>query len=129
MSEIDNKLALTNNTINKIMQASLGEVNNKMRVSFKKTVLVRDYETEVIEATTDIELDHEISGAERIFVSAILRAQMEYEAYCNLVMKGMIVQRDFDERKEALANEVNAVKAKSEIILGKSLDKYFELKV
>ena len=44
-----------------IMNASLGEVSNKLSVTFKKTVLVRDYETEVMEAVTSVELDHGLS--------------------------------------------------------------------
>lgn len=117
----------TNDIINKVMQASFGETSNVMTVSFKKTVLVRDYETEVIEASTNVVIDKAITGAERTFITAIMRIQMEYEAFCNLVMKGMVTQTQFNQRKECLANELSAIKAKSESVLGRSLDEYLTL--
>lgn len=124
----DNDKLMMNNTIDKVLKASLGEASNTIDVKFKKTVLIKDYETEVLEASTQVTFDHEITGAERIFVSAILRIQMEYEAYCNLVMKGMVTQTQFDQRKLALAQDLNAIKAKAEALIGKSLDNYLELK-
>lgn len=117
----------SDNVINKVMQASFGEVSNTMTVSFKKTVLIRDYETEVIEASTNVTLDKPLTGAERMFITAIMRIQMEYEAYCNLVMKGMVTQKVFDQRKEALADDLLAIKNKAEAVLGKSLDSYLTL--
>lgn len=117
----------SDNVINKVMQASFGEVSNTMTVSFKKTVLIRDYETEVIEASTNVTLDKPLTGAERMFITAIMRIQMEYEAYCNLVMKGMVTQKVFDQRKEALADDLLAIKNKAEAVLGRSLDSYLTL--
>lgn len=58
-----------------ILNASLGEVSNKLSVTFKKTVLVRSYETEVVEAVTEVNLDQEITGIERMFVTAILKCK------------------------------------------------------
>lgn len=115
------------NIINRALAASFGEASNTLTVSFKKTLLIRDYETEVIESSTNIVLDHPISGAERTFISAIMRVQMEYEAYCNLVMKGMVTQMEFDQRKQALANDLLALKSKTEAISGQNMDKYLEL--
>lgn len=117
----------TDNIINRALAASFGEASNVLTVSFKKTVLIRDYETEVIESSTNITLDHPVSGAERTFITAIMRVQMEYEAYCNLVMKGMVTQMEFDMRKQALANDLMALKAKAEAISGQNMDKYLDL--
>lgn len=115
------------NIVNRALGASFGEASNTINVSFKKTVLIRDYETEVIESSTSLVLDKPLSGAERSFITAILRVQMEYEAYCNLVMKGMVTQTEFNIRKEALANDLLALKAKAEAISGQKMDKYLEL--
>ncbi len=115
------------NIVNRALAASFGEASNTLTVSFKKTLLIRDYETEVIESSTNLVLDHPISGAERAFITAIMRVQMEYEAYCNLVMKGMVTQLEFDQRKQALANDLVALKAKAEAISGQNMDKYLEL--
>jgi hypothetical protein len=116
-----------NAIVDRALAASFGEATNVLTVSFKKTVLIRDYETEVIEASTNVTLDHPVSGAERILITAIMRVQMEYEAYCNLVMKGMVTQMQFDMRKQALANDLLALKSKAESITGQNLDKYLEL--
>lgn len=123
----DTEKEVVDNIIDKVLGASFGEASNVLTVSFKKTVLIRDYETEVIEASTNVTIDHPITGAERSLITAMMRIQMEYEAYCNLVMKGMVTQMQFDQRKQALANDLIALKAKAEAISGQSMDKYFEL--
>lgn len=125
----DNDRLMMNDTIDKVLQASFGESSNTINVMFKKTVLIKDYETEVLEASTQVTFDHPITGAERIFVSAMLRIQMEYEAYCNLVMKGMVTQTQFDQRKLCLAQDLIAIKSKAEALTGLSLDKYLNLKL
>lgn len=111
--------------LNDILSASFGEAKNNIRVSFKKTVLIRDYETEVIEGSCEVEVANEVSGAERVLMLAVAQAQMEYEAYVNLLMKGLVTQQAFDNRIKCLVSEVGAIKAKAEACTGKSMDKYF----
>jgi hypothetical protein len=115
--------------MNNIMEASLGEVSNKLTVTFKKTVLIRDYETEVIEATNTVEFDHALVGIERMFVTAILEIQMEYTAYVNLTSKGLITQSQLIERKAMLEESLYNIKFKADQILGDGvIDKYLEFK-
>jgi hypothetical protein len=110
-----------------IMEASLGEVSNKLTVTFKKTVLIRDYETEVIEATNTVEFDHPLIGIERMFVTAIIEIQMEYTAYINLVAKGLITNSQFAERKKMLEEGLYSIKVKADQILGPGvIEKYIE---
>ena len=105
--------------MDKVMQASLGEVSNKLEVTFKKTVLIRDYETEVIEATTTVELEHS--------VTALLQVQMEYTAYCNLAAKGIVTGIQLSERKKTLEEGLYAIKYKADQILGEGIiDKYLD---
>jgi hypothetical protein len=112
-----------------IMEASLGEVSNKLTVTFKKTVLVRDYETEVIEATNTVEFDHPLVGIERMFVTAIIEIQMEYTAYINLVTKGLITNSQFAERKKMLEEGLYSIKVKADQILGPGvIEKYLDYK-
>lgn len=118
---------MENNAISmdKIMDASLGEVSNKLTVTFKKTVLIRDYETEVIEATNSVEFDHTLSGIERMFVTAIIEIQMEYTAYINLATKGLVTKSQLAERKEMLEQSLYSIKYKADQILGVGIiDKY-----
>ena len=116
-------------SMDNIMEASLGEVSNKLTVTFKKTVLIRDYETEVIEATNSVEFDHPLVGIERMFVTAILEIQMEYTAYVNLASKGLITQTQLTQRKTMLEQSLYTIKLKADTILGAGvIDKYLEFK-
>lgn len=116
--------------MDKVMQASLGEVSNKLEVTFKKTVLIRDYETEVIESTTTIELEHSVTAIERMFITALLQVQMEYTAYCNLAAKGIVTGTQLSERRKMLEEGLYAIKYKADQILGNGvIDKYLEYKI
>lgn len=108
-----------------IISSSFGEASSEIRANFKKTVLIRQYETEVIELETTLKLDKDITGAERMLLSAMLQAQLEYDAYCQLYIKGMVTESEFSQRKSCLEQEINIIKAKGEEVLGKSLDNYF----
>lgn len=116
-------------SMDSIMEASLGEVSNKLTVTFKKTVLIRDYETEVIEATNSVEFEHPLVGIERMFVTAIIEIQMEYTAYINLASKGIITQSQLTERKLMLEQSLYTIKVKADQILGAGvIDKYLEFR-
>lgn len=126
MSDINNETKLQLN-MDDILNASLGEVSNELSVTFKKTVLVRNYETEVVEAITSVKLDHPIKGIERMFITAILEIQMEYTVFCQLAVKGTVTQREFEERKKSLVNGLYSIKYKADLILGEGvIDKYLK---
>lgn len=116
-------------SMDKIMQASFGEISNDLTVTFKKTVLIRQYETEVIESTSTVKFDHPLVGIERMFVTAILEIQMEYTAYINFTTKGLITNTQFQQRKEELEQNLYNIKVKADQILGAGvIDKYLEFK-
>lgn len=124
-----NNTTTSNPTIdmNKIMEASLGEVSNELTVTFKKTVLIRDYETEVIEATNKVILDHPLVGIERMFVCAVIEIQMEYTGYISLAAKGLITSSQLLERKKSLEEGLYSIKYKADQLLGPGkIDKYIE---
>ena len=120
----DNRISM-----DKIMEASLGEVSNKLTVTFKKTVLIRDYETEVIESTITVDLEEELTAIERMFVSALLQVQMEYTAYCNLAAKGIVTVQQLTERKAMLEEGLYNIKYKADQILGAGkIDRFLDFK-
>lgn len=124
MKDTSNKIEM-----DRIMQASFGEVSNELAVTFKKTVLLRQYETEVIESTSTVKFDHPLIGIERMFVTAILEIQMEYTAYINLTTKGLITNTQFQQRKEELEQNLYNIKVKADQILGAGvIDKYLEFR-
>lgn len=124
MNDMTNKIEM-----DKVMQASFGEISNDLTVTFKKTVLLRQYETEVIESTSTVKFDHPLVGIERMFVTAILEIQMEYTAYINLTTKGLITNTQFQQRKEELEQNLYNIKVKADQILGAGvIDKYLEFR-
>jgi hypothetical protein len=119
-----NKISMDN-----VMEASFGEVSNNITVTFKKTVLIRDYETEVIEATNNVVFEKPLSGIERMFVCAVIEMQMEYTVYVNLMSKGLVTQTEFSNRKQRLEEALYSIKFKADKILGEGvIDKYIEYK-
>ena len=119
-----NKISMDN-----VMEASFGEVSNNITVTFKKTVLIRDYETEVIEATNNVVFEKPLSGIERMFVCAVIEMQMEYTVYVNLMSKGLVTQTEFSNRKQRLEEALYSIKFKADQILGEGvIDKYLEYK-
>lgn len=114
-------------SIENIMNTTFGEVSSEIRGSYKKTILVRQYETEVIEVESVLKLETEVSGAERMFISALLQVQLEYTAYCQLAFKGLVTETELKERRKQLEDGAEAIKNKAEQVLGKSLDKYLSV--
>lgn len=108
-----------------IMNASMGEVSNELTITFKKTVQIRDYETEVIEAVNKVTMDNTLVGIERMFILGILEAQMEYAVYCNLATKGLVTKSELADRKKSLEETVYSIQYKADALLGKGkIDKY-----
>lgn len=110
--------------MDQIMGASFQEPSNDIRVVFKKTVLVKQYETEVIEMESTVHLDGPVTGAERMFIAALIHAQLEYMACTSLVVKGLLTQSELTARKVQLESEVKAIMLKGEAVTGKKFDKY-----
>ncbi len=115
-------------TVENIMGASLGETNGEIRATYKKTVNVKQYETEVVELETTLKIDRKLTGGERMLISALLQVQLEYTAYCQLAFKGLVTPDQLALRKRTLEEGVNAIKQKAEDILGKSLDELIDYK-
>ena len=103
-------------------EAVEGEETNEIRVRFKKTVQTKQYESEVIEADTAFKVPMKMTGAERLFITTALQAQLEFEVYVGLFLKQQITEAEFKQRKLALENQINTVKTKAETVLGKSID-------
>lgn len=111
--------------MDKILKATIGDRPETIHCSFKKTVYLRQYETEVYEVDATVELPAGMSNAEKMLVEAITQAQLEYEIYCMLAYKEQVTQTEFANRKQSLVNYVQAVKDKAEMLLNKNLDYIF----
>lgn len=111
--------------IAKMLQAKLGESGSKIKVLFRKTIYIRQYESEVVEIEASIDVPNEVSGAERDLMAATLQAQVEYQGYNQLHTKGFVTAEELEARKTSLIQELNYIKAAGEQVTGKSMDKYF----
>lgn len=111
-------------SVEQVMKSSFGEASGTIRATYKKTVLIRQYETEVVELETTLKVDKALTGAERMFISAALQLQLEYTAYCQLAFKGLVTQSQLIQRKKELEDGLEAIKTKAENQLGRSLDEY-----
>lgn len=114
-------------TMDRIMSASFGETASSIRSTFKRTINIRQYETETLELSSTLDIGRSLCGIERMVISAILQAQLEYEAYIQMSMKGYITSSEFDMRKKVLTEDVAGLVAKGEALLGKPLDYLFDL--
>lgn len=114
-------------TMDDMLSSSFGEASSEITSSFKKTVLIRQYETEVVECSATVHFEKPLSGAERLLLSTLLHIQLEYSAYCDLVHKGYVTNSEFQARKKVLEDDMNNIKEKAESVSGESMDKYFGL--
>lgn len=118
---------MRNITMDDALKASFGETGSSIRATFKKTVNVKQYETESVEVSSTLEIDKDLTGVERMLISAILQSQLEYEAYIQLVCKGTITASEFEQRKKSLEQDMTMLANKAEEILGKPVDYLFDM--
>lgn len=93
-----------------ITECNLGSsVNNGvLRVGFKKTINIRQYETEVIDITLDIPLAEGDLGAKFPVVEQVAIVKAEYGAMLNLLANGRITQDEFNNWVKNSTNIVNS---------------------
>lgn len=106
------------------MRAKMGDIpdTGELTVRFKKTINVKQYESEVVEASMSLKSDNNWTGAERMLALALMQAQLEYEVFCSLAFKGVINQTELSQRKVELEQAVNSIKLKAEAVLGRGVD-------
>lgn len=113
--------------IDNILQASFGEVSNKISAEFKKTILIRNYETETMTITADITLDKAVDGMDRTLISCLLQAQLELQCYTTLYMQSKVKKDEYDKRKHAIEYSVNVMAEQYERLTGRDAGDYLAL--
>ncbi|MBR1454663.1 MAG: hypothetical protein IJ593_08505, partial [Lachnospiraceae bacterium] len=96
--------------MDKIMQASLGESSSTIRATFKKTVNVRQYETEQYEISSTLDIPGNISGPERELITAVLEAQLEHSAYLNMYGRGFVTGTQYNDRMSQIVTTIKQIK-------------------
>ena len=105
-------------TMEDILSANFGEGSGQLKVRFRKTVNTRQYESEVIELETTLDLDESYSGIKRMLAATVLATQLEYACIVGLVQKQQIIPDEFNQRKQQLITACNAVADKYESLTG-----------
>lgn len=112
-------------TMDDILNAKFGVNGNKIDACFKKTVKIKEFETEVIEVRSSAELPDNASGVERLMSLTLLQAQLEYMAYSNLAFKSIVTENELDKRKKQLIADVDAAAKKYQSLTGEDpMDKF-----
>lgn len=82
-------------------------LSNEISVSIKKTVNIRPYEPEVIEATLSYRIDSPLTCYERMYLLCELQAELESQVFEGLMARGLIQFNDFRERLKASETQCN----------------------
>jgi len=95
--------------VDDMLTCKLGETESSLKVTFKKTVKVREYETEVTEVTNEIKIDDSITGMERIFVAEILKSQAEYVMYIDLYERGTVTKDEYMVKRKTIEDTLRTM--------------------
>lgn len=106
--------------MDKLLSSKLGEKSNKLSVTFRKTIQLKQYEPETFEVSSELEYDRELSSMERDTLSNILQSTLEYGVLCHLYKRQLISKDEFAYNKSSLELSSEAMLKKFETITGKS---------
>ena len=98
-----------------MLRAKIGK-DEVLRVAFKKTVLMGQYETEVYTADTSIELPAECTGIERVIAEHMLMSQLEYGVSIKLVMKGKMSKEEWEMNTQRNEHQLNLLLDKAQAL-------------
>lgn len=104
--------------MNDVVSAKFMENESDITVKFKKTIQIRQYESEVIEREATIKITEAISGIERMLISEFLSLQLEYMAYTELYGKQLVSATEFETRRNELTTIANTIYTKASNIVG-----------
>jgi len=118
-------MSVRNLSMDDVLSARFGNDLSTINVTFKKTVKIREYETEVIEASSSVKIEENATGIERMLATSLLTAQLEYAVYTSLRAKGRVADTEFKNHTLDIERDINLVAAKYEALTGENpLPKY-----
>lgn len=111
-----------------IMRARFNESTNTVQINFKKTCLIKAYETEVVEGSATIALNEPMSGIERALAINIIEAQVEQAVNENVLAKGLVTHYEYEQKKKALVETVNELRTQAIKLVGEEqVNKIFNM--
>lgn len=99
-------------TMSEILASNVGSAvqDGKLRVTFRKTVCLRQYETEVVEADFEVPVTPDDVANRLPYIESLALAKLEYGVMFNLYAAHLITEEQFAERKRQLEDAVTAQK-------------------
>lgn len=91
-----------------ILKAKVG-MTKELSASFRRVINVGNYETKTYEQSMSVELDREVTGAERDVALAVLQAQLEYNCTAKMFIDGDITEQDYRNTVTSLEVGINAL--------------------
>lgn len=111
-----------------IMRARFNEDSNTIQINFKKTCLIKAYETEVVEGSAVVSLNESMSGIERALAVNIIEAQVEQAVNENVLAKGLVTHYEYEQKKKALVETVNELRTQAIKLVGEEqVNKIFNM--
>ena len=111
-------------TLEDVLGADLGDFTNG-KVLFRKTVQVKDYESETVEVSVDLGSLKEKPAEIRELILAMAEVQLEYTVYSGLVLKQLITEGEYRERKKKNTEYIQGMMAKA-VSLGMSVEDIYK---
>lgn len=106
--------------MNTLLGADFGEKSSKIKVSFKRTIQIEQYNPETIQVDTEVEFEGSMSAIERDTIICVLQATTEYQALIHLYKKELIDSQEFVSTRTKLEKSCDDVLNKYEKLTGKS---------
>lgn len=97
------------NTIEDLLAIEFTEEKQTVEAVFRKTVYIRQYETEVYECRAEVTLEGSVDGFERNLIVSILRAQLENSVYTDLYIKKIVTKTEYDNNVQNILVTINSL--------------------
>ena len=103
---------MTNNgmmTMDDILSSKLSSSleDGKLHISFRKTVCLRQYETEVMEAEIDVPVTQDDIDHRLPYIATLAEAKLEYSVLYQFWLANKITREEFETRKAQLVEGAN----------------------
>ena len=112
-------------TLDSLLRATLSntEGTTEIKVSFRKTIQTRPYESETIDIDSSLLVNNNITSMERMLITSILQLELEYTVYSMLALQGKMSTEEFNKEKVSIENAIDSLKTKASTVLDPELYK------
>ena len=114
---------IANLTLEGLFNMAIPTTSNKIKVTARKTINVKPYETEEYNAEIEVEINESITNMERTVLVEVLHISLEFSIYTQVYLRNQITQEEFLTRKQnmldsimTLCNKLNSIDPNSKVL-------------